>query len=151
MRYLNRTSFHANRTSHAPASRGRGMAATRSGLLIGCIAIFAGCMTAQTYDGPRRPSGEVAHISGDYLVTAGAPITLIIRMIDGVELSMSQSAVEVLPGTHTLLVDCRIQETKSVTRHTLEVEVFAGQRYRLVADTGPALRECTAVRLEGSY
>lgn len=123
----------------------------RCGVVVGAVAVLAGCMTAQTYDGPRRPSGEVAHISGDYLVTAGAPISLIIRMIDGQELSMSQSAVEVLPGTHTLLVDCRIAETKSVTRHSIDVEVFAGQRYRLVADTGPALRECTAVRLEGSY
>lgn len=118
---------------------------------IGSSAVFlGGCMTAQTYEGARRPPDEVAHIAGDSAVT-NAPLSLVIRKVDGRTLGVSQSAVDVLPGEHTLLVDCRIQETKSVTRHALEVEVFEGRRYRLVADTGPGLRECTAVRLEGDY
>ena len=115
------------------------------------VSIAAGCMTAQTYDGERRDPDEVAHIAGDLRVTAGAPLSLILRKVDGQTLSVSQSSVEVLPGTHTLLVDCRIQETQSISRHSIDVEVFAGRRYRLVADTGPGMRECTAVRIEGSY
>jgi hypothetical protein len=47
-----------------------------------------------------------------------------------------------------LLVDCRIAETKRVSRHALDVEVFGGGKYRLRAETGPALRECTGVTLE---
>jgi hypothetical protein len=30
----------------------------------------------------------------------------------------------------------------------MEVEVFGGRKYRLRAETGPALRECTGVTLE---
>lgn len=110
----------------------------------------AGCMTAQTYEGPRLDRDEVAHISGDLRVTAGAPITVVLRRVDEQVLSFGQSAVDVLPGKHTLLVDCRIQETGSVSRFSLEEELVGGRRYRLVAETGPGLRECTAVRLEAS-
>lgn len=105
-------------------------------------------MTAQTYEGPRRPRSEVAHIAGDTALSAGAPISVLLRQVDGVTLSVSQSAVDVLPGTHTLLVDCRIQETSGVSRHSIEVEVYEGRTYRLVPETGPGLRECTEVRLE---
>ena len=108
-------------------------------------------MTAQTYEGPRRPRSEVAHISGDLApLSAGAPISVILRQVDGISLNVGQSAVDVLPGTHELLVDCRIQETNSVSRHAIEVEVYEGHSYRLVPETGPGLRECTTVRLEST-
>jgi hypothetical protein len=112
--------------------------------------VCSGCLTASMYEGERRPRDEVARITGDPRVTAGTPVTVILRQVDGRALSIGQSAVNVLPGTHTLLVDCRIAETSSVTRHTIEAEVSAGASYRLVADTGPGLRECTDVRLESN-
>jgi hypothetical protein len=56
--------------------------------------------------------------------------------------------VEVLPGKHHLLVDCRIAETQSVTRHDIETEVSAGRHYRLAAETSPGLRGCTNVSVE---
>jgi hypothetical protein len=113
-------------------------------LVVAC----AGCGTARTYDGPKRDSDEVARISGDFVVTAGAPVTVILRQVDGHDLSVGQSSVEVLPGTHRLLVDCRIAETHSVTRHDIETEVSAGRHYRLAAETGPGLRGCTNVTVE---
>jgi hypothetical protein len=109
-----------------------------------------GCMTAQTYEGERLARDEVARIKGDFRVTAGAPISVLLRRVDEQVLSLSQSSVDVLPGKHTLLVDCRVQETGSVTRYSLEQDFFAGRTYRLVAETGPGLRECTAVRIEAS-
>lgn len=109
-----------------------------------------GCMTAQTYEGERRARDEVARITGDLRVTAGAPISVLLRRVDEQVLTVSQSSVDVLPGKHTLLVDCRVQETGSVTRYSLEQDFFAGRTYRLVAETGPGLRECTAVRIEAS-
>ena len=109
-----------------------------------------GCMTAQTYEGERRARDEVARINGDLRVTAGAPISVILRRVDEQVLTVSQNSVDVLPGKHTLLVDCRVQETGSVTRYSLEQDFFAGRTYRLVAETGPGLRECTAVRIEAS-
>jgi hypothetical protein len=110
--------------------------------------LVGGCMSAQLYEGPKRDHDEVARISGDPVVTAGSPITVILRQVDGQDIGITQSTVEVLEGEHELLVDCRIAETKSVSRHVLQVEVFGGRKYRLRADTGPALRECTGVRLE---
>jgi hypothetical protein len=107
-------------------------------------------MTAQTYDGPRLARDEVAHVAGDSRITAGAPISVLLRKVDGQTLSIGQSSVDLLPGKHSLLVDCRIQETESITRHVIEQDFFAGRRYRLVAETGPGVRECTGVFLEAS-
>lgn len=122
------------------------------GLPIGCAVLAAvlvgGCMSVQLYEGPKRDRNEVARISGDPVVTAGSPVTVVLRQVDGQDIAVTQTTVEVLEGQHKLLVDCRIAETKSVSRHVLEVEVFGGRNYRLRADTGPALRECTGVRLE---
>jgi hypothetical protein len=107
-----------------------------------------GCLTAPMYEGEKRGRDEVAHIAGDPRVTAGTPVTAILRQVDGRTLNVGQSSVDVLPGVHKLLVDCRIAETSSVTRHTIDAEVSAGSSYRLVAETGAGLRECTNVRLE---
>ncbi|HEY0686911.1 MAG TPA: hypothetical protein VGD45_31505 [Steroidobacter sp.] len=113
------------------------------------LAVAAGgCMSAQLYDGPKRDRDEVARISGDPVVTAGSPITVVLRQVDGHDIGFTQTSVEVLEGQHKLLVDCRIAETKSVSRHSLEVEVFGGRKYRLRADAGPALRECSGITLE---
>ena len=116
--------------------------------LIALAAFIGGCMSVQLYEGPKRDRDEVARISGDPVVTAGSPITVVLRQVDGRDIGVTQTTVEVLEGTHELLVDCRIAETKRVSRHALEVEVYGGRKYRLRADTGPALRECTGVRLE---
>lgn len=105
-------------------------------------------MSVQLYDGPKRDRDEVARISGDPVVTAGSPITVVLRQVDGQDIGLTQTTVEVLEGKHELLVDCRIAETKRVSRHALEVEVFGGGKYHLRAETGPALRECTGVTLE---
>jgi hypothetical protein len=107
-----------------------------------------GCMSVQLYDGPKRDANEVARIVGDPVVTAGSPITVVLRRVDEQNMGLTQTTVEVLEGKHTLLVDCRIAETKRVSRYELEVEVYGGRKYRLRAETGPALRECTDVSLE---
>ena len=112
------------------------------------LLLVAGCMTVQGYDGERRERDEVARISGDLRVTAGAPVTVILRRVDGRQLSVGESSVDVLPGSHKLLVDCRIAETDSVSRHALDVEVSADRRYRLVAEAEPGLRGCSAVSLQ---
>ena len=117
-----------------------------------CLIVAAlscgGCMSAQLYDGPKRERNEVARITGDPVITAGSPITVVLRQVDGREIGLTQTSVELLEGKHRVLVDCRIAETKSVSRHSLEVEVFGGRRYRLRPETGPGLRGCTGVSLE---
>jgi hypothetical protein len=110
----------------------------------------AGCMTAQTYEGPRQSRSEVAHIAGDMRFSGGAPISLVIRKVDDITLGVGQSSVDVLPGLHTLLIDCRLPESGGLSRHSIEADVSAGRTYRLVAETGPGLRECESIRLEGT-
>jgi hypothetical protein len=112
------------------------------------LAACGGCMTAQVYDGPERGSDEVAVISGDPPITAGAPLTVVLRQVDGRTLRFGQTSVSVLPGSHSLLVDCRIAETRGVTRHSIETDVSAGRRYKLSAQTSAGLRECTDVTVE---
>lgn len=115
---------------------------------IAVVLVGSSCATGQSYEGDKLGADEVAKISGDLRVTAGAPISVILRKVDDYELGFGESSVEVLPGKHQLLVDCRIAETASVTRLNIEAEVYAGERYRLVAETGPGLRECKSVSVE---
>jgi hypothetical protein len=118
--------------------------------LLALMVVCGGCGTLQLYDGPRLSASEVARISGDPSITAGLPVIAVLREVDDVPLKVAQSTVEVLPGKHRLLVDCRIAEadTKSTTRHSIDAEVSAGRRYKLVAETGRGLRECTQVTLQ---
>jgi len=112
------------------------------------VLVCSSCATAQLYDGPRRSADEVAHISGDLRINAGSPLTVVLRQVDETPLNIGQNSVDILPGKHRLLVDCRIAETQSVSRHAVDVEVASGRRYRLVAEAGPGLRECTDVTLQ---
>lgn len=117
-------------------------------IALALVVACSGCGTAQLYDGPRLGGDEVARITGDLRINAGSPLTIILREVDDTPLNIGQNAVDVLPGKHRFLVDCRIAETDSVSRHSIETEVSAGRHYRLVAETGPGLRECTQVTLQ---
>jgi hypothetical protein len=121
---------------------------TRRLLALTVFLACSGCATAKLYDGPRRSPDEVAHITGDLRINAGSPLTVVLRQVDETPLNIGQSSVDILPGKHQLLVDCRIAETQSVSRHAVDVEVSAGGHYKLAAETGPGLRECTDVTLQ---
>ncbi len=119
----------------------------RTAMVTGLLCL-AGCMTQQAYDGPKLDRDEVAHISGDLRFTAGAAVSVLLRQVDGRTLSVSQSGVDVNPGSHQLLVDCLVRESGATSRFSLDVEVSAGRRYRLVPETGDAREGCIAVHLE---
>jgi hypothetical protein len=121
---------------------------TRRLVALTVVLACSGCATAQLYDGPRRSADEVAHIIGDLRFNAGSPLTVVLRQVDETALNIGQNSVDILPGKHRLLVDCRIAEAESVSRHALDVEVASGRRYKLVAEAGPGLRECTQVTLQ---
>lgn len=116
-------------------------------LLLGALCV-SGCMTQQAYDGPKLGRDEVAHISGDLRFTAGLPVSALLRQVDGRTLNVGQSGVDVKPGDHTLLVDCVVQDPSSTSRFELSVTVSAGERYRLVPETGTERQGCVAVHLE---
>ena len=109
---------------------------------------LGGCTTARGYEGAQRAADEIARISGDFRVTAGAPVSVILRQVDERVLGAGERSVDVLPGEHRLLVDCRIAETGSVSRHAIDVSVVQGQRYKLRAQLAPGLRECATVVLD---
>lgn len=108
-------------------------------------ALLVGCATERAYDGPELPAGESATVRADPVVSAGLPVQLRIRSVDGREVGISASKVELPPGSHALLVDCRVAESGSVRRFTVEADLESGRRYRLEAEA--TARNCEAVRL----
>jgi hypothetical protein len=109
--------------------------------------LLAGCATERAYDGPPLPAAERALVRADPIVSAGLPVQIRIRQADGRDVGASASSVELPPGKRAIVVDCRIAESGSVRRFTVEAELAAGGRYRLVART--SARNCEAVELIG--
>jgi hypothetical protein len=109
--------------------------------------LLAGCATERAYEGPRLAPDERALVRADPVVSAGAPVQLRLRRVDGHEVGIASSQVELPPGRHEFLVDCRVAETGSVRRFTVSAELDAGGRYRMVADA--TTRNCEAVALIG--
>lgn len=106
------------------------------------------CATQAAYDGPTRPRGELAVIEGNPRFNAGLPVVVSVRRVGERDVGVASSRVSVLPGQHRLLLDCTVAATGTTSRHQLDVEVVAGGRYRLVADTAPGNQRCGEVRLE---
>ena len=74
-----------------------------------------------------------------------------IRQVDGKDVDMRYSSVALLPGKHSLLIDCQLGESGgTASRHELNVEVAAGEHYRLQAEMRPGNRSCERVVLEPS-
>jgi hypothetical protein len=109
--------------------------------------LLAGCATERAYDGPRLPPEERAVVRADPAVSAGLPVQLRLRQVDERSIPLSASAVELPPGPHVLLVDCRMAENGSTQRFTLDVELQPGGEYRLLAVA--SARNCEAVELQG--
>ena len=114
-------------------------------LAIAAILALPGCMSLRAYDGKKLSGDSVAVVKGDYKVRAGAPLSLLLRKADEYPIDVRYSAVELLPGVHTLLIDCQING--SVSRYSIEAELEAGVKYRIVGESGSGNRECQNVRL----
>ena len=116
----------------------------RTGTMFAAM-LVAGCGTTRIYDGPPLPASERAIVRADPAVSAGLPVQVRLRQVDGRDIPLPSSAVELAPGPHELLVDCRVAESGTVGRFDLEVELAAGAEYRLVATA--TVRNCEAVQL----
>ena len=115
--------------------------------LLAAAALLAGCATERAYEGPPLPAAERALVRADPVVSAGLPVQIRIRQADGRDVGVSAISVELPPGKRAIVVDCRIAESGSVRRFTVEAELAAGKRYRLIART--SARNCEAVELIG--
>lgn len=111
-------------------------------------AALAGCATQRTYPGPKRPEADVARIVGSPALNAGLPIEAVIRKVDGTVIGVVYSHVQVLPGPHTILVDCLMPAQHTTVRFELPLEASAGERYVLVPESAPGNRSCGDVRIE---
>ncbi len=105
----------------------------------------SGCATVNLSEDGETAKDALAHISGDYRVTAGLPVTVTLRSVDGKALKFWQSAADVGSGRHRLLVDCRVAENEKLSRHELNVTVHAGERYGFAAEASPH-QGCTDVK-----
>ena len=123
------------------------MKLSQIGVVALCTVLLTGCFSLQAYDGPRLSKTEVAHVRGDSRFRAGAPVAVILRKIDDKDLDPRYSSVDALPGKHTLLVDCQVAETRSITRYPIELYLEPGAKYALEAETGPGNRSCEKVRV----
>jgi hypothetical protein len=115
--------------------------------LLVAAALVAACATERAYEGPPLPATERAIVRADPVVSAGSPVQVRIRKVDGRDVGMAASNVELPPGPHAIVVDCRVAESGSVRRFTVEADLAAGGRYRLVAEA--TARNCEAVELIG--
>ncbi|MCU0977437.1 MAG: hypothetical protein MUC71_14180 [Steroidobacteraceae bacterium] len=112
------------------------MSYTRTRLPMAALAFaaLAGCGSYRAYEGPALPRAELARVQADPAFSAGLPVQVVLRKVDDREVPVSRSAVELPPGRHAFIVDCRLAETGSTTRFTIEAEVDAGADYRLEAE-----------------
>jgi len=111
-----------------------------------CAAMMlSACATERAYEGPPLPAQERAIVRANPVVSAGLPVQIRIRRADGRDVGVTASKVELPPGRHSLVVDCRVTESGSVRRFTVAADLEAGRRYRLVANT--TARNCEAVEL----
>jgi hypothetical protein len=101
---------------------------------LGATLGVAGCGHLQAYEGARLSKADRAVVRADPSVSAGLPVQVILRKVDEYEVPVSKTVVELQPGRHSFLVDCRVPEAGVVTRFAIEAEVVAGGSYRLVAD-----------------
>lgn len=115
-------------------------------LVVGLVAAtLAACGSLQAYEGERLGAGEAAIVHADPSVSAGLPVEVILRKVDDFEVPVNKTSVELRPGQHRFVVDCRVREAGVVTRFVLDEEVVAGGSYRLVADASS--RGCQSVEL----
>jgi hypothetical protein len=118
-----------------------------TGLAFVAMLLQGGCSTFHAYEGESRSRDEVAHIAGDWRLSAGAPLSIFLRQVDDLNVGARYVAVDLLPGEHRLLIDCTVNATKHTSRHVLNIDVGQGH-YKLVADTLPGNRECGEVSME---
>lgn len=114
--------------------------------LLAAFAVAA-CATERAYEGPALAKEERAVVRADPVVSAGSPVQVRIRQADGHDVGLTASKVELPPGKHSFVIDCKVAASGAVRRFTLEEELDAGGRYRIVADA--TTRNCEAVALIG--
>lgn len=111
---------------------------------VALIVMLSACETQRGYRGPPISADNVGTIVGDSQITMGVPIKAVIRKVDDQVLRFGYSRVDVLPGPHTVLVDC-VMENHAAVRFPLTISVRRGHRYVVRAQSAPGNRSCADV------
>jgi len=114
-------------------------------LILLMLAATAACTTQRVYPGSGSSPEGNAIVRADPAFSAGLPVQVRLRKAGEHRISLGASAIELPPGRHSLLVDCRVQESGVTRRFVVEADLEAGREYRLVARA--STRNCDAVEL----
>ncbi|MBF8292787.1 MAG: hypothetical protein HW417_1652 [Steroidobacteraceae bacterium] len=114
-------------------------------LILLALAVTAACTTQRIYPDPGSSPEAGAIVRADPAFSAGLPVQVRLRMAGDRRISLGASAIELPPGRHSLLVDCRVLESGVTRRFVVEADLEAGREYRLVARASS--RNCDAVEL----
>ena len=114
-------------------------------LILLMLAATAACTTQRVYPGSGSSPEGHAIVRADPAFSAGLPVQVRLRKAGERRISLGASAIELPPGRHSLLVDCRVQESGVTRRFVVEADLEAGREYRLVARA--STRNCDAVEL----
>jgi hypothetical protein len=120
---------------------------TGSALMVTLVASLSGCFSLHAYQTEALGSARPAQVIGDYHLRAGALVNVFLRSVDDRPLRVWQHSAEVDAGAHRLLVDCEVTATGKLSRHSLNVSLENGVRYRLTAEASDQ-QGCTQVNLE---
>jgi len=114
-------------------------------LILLALAVTAACTTQRIYPDPGSSPEAGAIVRADPAFSAGLPVQVRLRKAGDRRISLGASAIELPPGRHSLLVDCRVLESGVTRRFVVEADLEAGREYRLVARASS--RNCDAVEL----
>ncbi len=104
--------------------------------------IISGCAT---YRLSGVPGTVAARVTADPVISAGLPVRVVLRQVDGRPVDLRYSSADLPPGRHEFLVDCRVAESGSDSRHVVTAELEPGGRYRFVGVA--TSRRCETVEL----
>lgn len=115
-------------------------------LLICTALLVSGCATQQFYEGEKRKSEELAHITNTFgfILDPYAPVTGI-KQIDGKKIGSYNISADVLPGKHEIIVYCSVNYPGAPFKRdfTFTLEAKAGHTYKIQAEKVGA-RQCRA-------
>ncbi|MGH8497070.1 MAG: hypothetical protein ACREVN_13140 [Gammaproteobacteria bacterium] len=118
-----------------------------TGVIASLLGVSA-CATARLYEGQARLTEDVAIIqSASRLTVLFSPNPVYVRSVDGRDIAAGVSELVVEPGEHTLVARCRANLIYGST-HTLELDLQAGNTYRLESVANPTTRCSVRVRAE---
>jgi len=116
-------------------------------ILPGAAALFLTAACASVYVGESQDPQLSSEISGDFKLRFTSPVNVYLRKVDETELGVFASSAHVAPGDHQLLVDCKLEESGSLSRFDLTVTTVAGSNYRLRAKLADGNQSCSGVEL----